>query len=133
MAFNTLTTKLTQAPILCYPSFDKEFVLETDASIEGIGAVLSQPQNDGHLHPIAYASRALSQQECNYAVTGLVHITLSLVFIRPLGDRIHGPQCGESRAGNPEPHRETRPLVDEGLREGSEGSEDSISAGQVER
>ena len=77
-AFETLTRKLVQAPVLSYPSFDKAFTLETDASIEGIGAVLSQPQDDGHLHPVAYASRALSLQERNYAITELE--TLAVVW-----------------------------------------------------
>ena len=77
-AFDILRGKLSQAPVLSYPSFDQEFVLETDASIEGIGAVLSQLQEDGHFHPIAYASRALSPPERNYAITELE--TLAVVW-----------------------------------------------------
>ena len=77
-AFATLTDKLTQAPVLAYPCFNKPFVLETDASAQGIGAVLSQPQEDGHLHPIAYASRALSPTESKYAITELE--TLAVVW-----------------------------------------------------
>ncbi len=46
-------------------------MLETDASIKGLGAVLSQEQGDSHLHPIAYASRSLSQSEKRYAITEL--------------------------------------------------------------
>lgn len=46
------------APVLAYPQFglNKSFILETDASGSRLGAVLSQEQVDGHLHPIAYAS-----------------------------------------------------------------------------
>ena len=55
-AFNRLKQSLTTAPALCYPTFDSSFVLETDASIKGIGAILSQVQKDGQRHPIAYAS-----------------------------------------------------------------------------
>ena len=63
--------KLVSAPVLPYPSFDKPFFLETDATIAGIGAVLSQPQEDGKQHPVAYASRALSMSERNYSITKL--------------------------------------------------------------
>lgn len=77
-AFTTLKQKLTTAPVLTYPSFSKAFVLETDASTLGLGAVLSQPQEDGRNHPVAYASRALSPQEANYSITELE--TLAVVW-----------------------------------------------------
>ena len=46
-------------------------MLGTDASVKGIGAVLSQQQQDQRLHPITYASRALSIAEQRYAITEL--------------------------------------------------------------
>ena len=78
IAFDNLKGKLVTAPVLAFPNFDKSFVLETDASIKGLGAVLSQQQEDGQLHPVAFASRALSQQEKNYSVTDLE--TLAVVW-----------------------------------------------------
>ena len=77
-SFQTLKEKLVSAPVLAYPSFEKTFVLETDASVVGIGAVLSQQQEDGLLHPIAYASRSLTSSERNYAITELE--TLAVVW-----------------------------------------------------
>ncbi len=63
---HTLTKKGVQfnwsVPHL-FSNFDKDFQLETDATIKGLGAVLSQKQTDGKYHPVAYASRALSPQE----------------------------------------------------------------------
>ena len=56
----------------------KDFTIETDASIKGLGAVLSQMQDDGRLHPITYASRALSRAEENYSITELE--TLAIVW-----------------------------------------------------
>ena len=53
-------------------------MLETDASAQGLGAVLSQYQEDQRLHPVAYASRALSPGERNYGITELE--TLALVW-----------------------------------------------------
>lgn len=49
----------------------KSFTLESDASVKGLGAVLLQVQDDGHLHPVAYASHVLSPQEKWYAITKL--------------------------------------------------------------
>ena len=74
-SFDTL---LTSAPVLAYPSFERGFILETDACISGIGAVLSQLQLDELPHPVAYASRALSQAECRYSITELE--TLAVVW-----------------------------------------------------
>ena len=77
-AMEQLKERLTKAPVLAYPFFGKPFTLETDTSISGIGAVLSQEQDDRRLHPIAYASRSLSSVECNYSITELE--TLAVVW-----------------------------------------------------
>ena len=45
-SFNCLKKKLVEGPVLVYPDFTKDFVLETDASIQGLGAILSQVQED---------------------------------------------------------------------------------------
>lgn len=68
-AFQHLKARLVEPPVLAYPEFSKRFVLETDASTKGLGAVLSQEQEDGKLHPVAYASRVLSPQEKRYAMS----------------------------------------------------------------
>ena len=44
-------------PILCYPRFDRKFILQTDTSDFGVGTVLSQV-DDGHEKVVAYASKA---------------------------------------------------------------------------
>ena len=55
-AFNILKEKFVNAPVLSFPDFKKPFLLETDASGKGLEAVLSQKQDDGRYHPVAYAS-----------------------------------------------------------------------------
>ena len=46
-------------------------MLHTDASKDGLGAVLEQEQDDGRLHPVAYASRSLNKHEKNYGITDM--------------------------------------------------------------
>ena len=58
------------APVLSFPDFKVPFILETDASGSGLGAVLAQRQADGSIQPIAYASRSLQTHECNYGTGG---------------------------------------------------------------
>ena len=60
-----IVTMLTNPPILAYPDFNLPFVLHTDASNEGLGAVLYQHQQ-GKLRVIAYGSKSLTPAERNY-------------------------------------------------------------------
>ncbi len=66
-AFEELKVKLTSAPALEYPDYEKPFVVSTDASSRALDAVLSQAYDNGRDHPIHYASRALSDAESNYS------------------------------------------------------------------
>ena len=70
-AFETLKNHLISTPVIKYPDFTKPFVLYTDASGKGLGAVLQQKDEQGIEHVIAYASRSLSKAEQNYATTEL--------------------------------------------------------------
>ena len=67
-AFLKLKSRLVSAPILAFPDFTKMFILDTDASQSGVGAVLSQ-LHDGQERVVAYASRVLSKAERQYSVT----------------------------------------------------------------
>ena len=62
-AFRSLKTMLCSSPVLRSPDFTSEFILQTDASDRGIGAVLSQINDNGNEHPIAYFSRKLLPRE----------------------------------------------------------------------
>ena len=70
-AFDRLKDMVTSAPLLVFPDFSKRFILETDASGLGLGAILSQEQSDRLIAPIAYVSRTLQQHEANYGISEL--------------------------------------------------------------
>ncbi len=66
-AFEKLKTLLCSSPVLRTPDFEKDFLVQTDASERGIGAVLSQLDENGADHPVAYFSRKLLPREEKYA------------------------------------------------------------------
>ncbi|RUS72103.1 hypothetical protein EGW08_020129 [Elysia chlorotica] len=66
-AYATLKKAVISKPILVLPDVNKEFVLRTDASDIGLGATLLQ-NRDGHIFPVAYASRKLLDREKKYSV-----------------------------------------------------------------
>ena len=67
-AFVGLRERLCVAPILAYPVPNVKFILDTDASNDGIGGVLSQ-EIEGKERVITYYSKTLSKPERNYCVT----------------------------------------------------------------
>ena len=67
-SFATLKRCLIEAPILSYPTESGQFILDTDASLNGLGAVLSQIQ-DGEEKVIAYGSKTLNKSQRNYCTT----------------------------------------------------------------
>ena len=68
-AFEYLKERLVKSPVLKYPDFERSFIIYTDASGTGLGAVLAQEHDDGKEHVIAYASRSMNQAERNYTIT----------------------------------------------------------------
>ncbi|CAC5382680.1 Retrovirus-related Pol polyprotein from transposon 297,Retrovirus-related Pol polyprotein from transposon 17.6 [Mytilus coruscus] len=65
-AFSSLKNALVQAPVLKLPNFSQVFILQTDASDKGIGAILLQDEGNIRL-PVSYASRKLKASERNYS------------------------------------------------------------------
>jgi len=66
-AFNTLKERLSKFPIMRRPNFSKVFILHTNCSALGIGAILGQLDEKGKEYVIAYASRNNNKAESNYS------------------------------------------------------------------
>jgi len=64
MAFEEVKARLVGDPVLACP----DFILQTDASDYGIGAILSQDTEKGE-RVISYSSRTLNGAEKNYSTT----------------------------------------------------------------
>ena len=75
-AFQVLKLACMSAPNLAFTDYTKDFLLKTDASKEGLGAVLSQKQADGQYHSVAYGSQVLMTHEKNYHSTKLKFLAL---------------------------------------------------------
>ena len=68
-SFESLKEQLISSPILGFPDTDKDYLLYTDASDVGIGAVLTQNDEDGTERVISFASKAFSGSEKNWTTT----------------------------------------------------------------
>ena len=75
-AFQALKQACMSTPILAFDDYTEDLLLDTDASKEGLGVVLSPKQADGHYHPVAYGSQALTAHERNYHSTKLEFLAL---------------------------------------------------------
>jgi hypothetical protein len=73
-AFVKLKDWLSQPPILRLPDFEKQFILQTDASNTGIGAALVQEHN-GKKYPVSCASKKLLPRERNFTATYMAGIS----------------------------------------------------------
>ena len=68
-AFETIKAKLATAPVVTYPNFDRPFILYTDASGGGVGAVLHQKGEDSRERIITCMSRTYNKYEKKYPIT----------------------------------------------------------------
>jgi len=68
LAFETMVSAFTTAPALRHFDHDREVIIETDASDYVSAGVLSERDDEGILHPVAYYSKKHSPAECNYDI-----------------------------------------------------------------
>ncbi len=88
-AFDELVDKLVNPPVLAYADYNLPFVVHTDASASGLGAVLYQHQ-EGKDRVVAYASRSLKPSEKNYPAHKLEFLALKWAVTEKLHDFLYG-------------------------------------------
>ena len=99
-----LKIHLTSAPVLGYPDFSQPFELETDASLQGLGAILSQRDENDTNHVIAYASRSLQPNEQtmhDYSLSKLELLALKWAVMEKLRDYLLGSKLTIYTDNNP--------------------------------
>ena len=102
--FDKLKEALTSAPILAYPDYSKPFLLETDASLRGLGAVLSQKSDDDTVRVIAYTSRSLRLGEKSmrdYSSTKIKLLALKWLVCKKFEDYLLGSKFTVYTDNNP--------------------------------
>ena len=112
-AFDALKLALTTAPVLGYPNFEREFILETDTSLRGLGAVLSQVDDQGKTHIIAYASQTLRPSERsmhNYSSAKLELLALKWAVKEKFRDYLLGSKFTVYTDNNPLAYIQTSKL-----------------------
>ena len=112
-AFDTLKLALTTAPVLGYPNFERDFILETDASLRRLGAVLSQVDEQGKTHIIAYASQMLRPSEKsmhNYSSAKLELLALKWAVTKKFRDYLLGSKFTVYTDNNPLAYLQTSKL-----------------------
>lgn len=105
-SFADLKGKLTSSPVLAYADFTLPFILEVDASLSGLGAVLSQNQG-GKIRPIAFASRGLRPTErnmANYSSMKLEFLALKWAMSEKFREYLLGQKCVVFTDNNPLSH-----------------------------
>ncbi|GBM03077.1 Retrovirus-related Pol polyprotein from transposon 17.6 [Araneus ventricosus] len=67
--FTELKNRLTEIPVLRAPDYNREFIVQTDASDLGIGVVLSQRNDKGEEHPVLFLSKKFTDAQKKYSTT----------------------------------------------------------------
>ena len=85
LAFNILKDQLCNSPVMKGPDFQKTFILSCDASLSSAGATLSQEDDDGHEHVIAYFSKKFTSTEYRYGASDkeLLAMLRAIEFFKP--------------------------------------------------
>ena len=111
-AFDILKMKCMMALVLAFADFEKPFLLETDASSLGLGAVLSQKQDDGKFYPVTYASWELKGGEGKYHSSKLEFLALKWAVTDQFKEYLQYKPFMVSTNNNPLTYVMTTPNLD---------------------
>ena len=100
-AFNKLKEICSDTPILAYADYSKCFKVHTDASEQGLGALLYQDQDDGTTRVIAYASRNLSKSKNRYHSSKLEFLALKWSVCERFHEYLYGGKFQVYTDNNP--------------------------------
>lgn len=88
-SFEKLKDVITSVPVLAFADFSKPFELHVDASLNGLGAILYQADQQGKLRPIAFGSRSLRPSEANYPAHKLEFCALKWAVTEKFKDYLY--------------------------------------------
>ena len=111
-AFWVLKQACMNSPVLAFANYTKDFLLEMDASKEGLGAVLSQKQEDGQFHLVAFGSWALTSHEKNYDSTKLEFLALKWAIMEHFKEYLLYQPFSVKTDNNPLTYIMTTPNLD---------------------
>ena len=104
---------LLNCVVLAHPDFDRPFILSTDASLDGLGAVLSQvPAGEEKARPIAFASKSLSRSQANYPAHRLEFLALKWSVCDKFSHWLKGHKFTVWTDNNPLTYIMTKPKLD---------------------
>ena len=102
--FDQLKKALTETPVFAYPDYSKLFILETDTSLKGLGAILSEKGDDNKVRVITYASRSLCPSEkslCDYSSVKIELMALKWSMCNKFKDYLLGSKFTVFMDNNP--------------------------------
>lgn len=112
-AFNQLKAALLSSVVLAHPDFSHQFILSTDASLDGLGAVIAQvPEGGSKAHPIAFASKSLTRAQAKYPAHRLEFLALKWAVCDKFSHWLKGHSFTIWTDNNPLTYILTKPKLD---------------------
>lgn len=112
-AFDKLRFMLLDCVVLAHPDFEEPFILSVDASLDGLGAVLSQvPKGECMARPVAFASKTLSASQRKYPAHRLEFLALKWSVCEKFSHWLKGRSFTVWTDNNPLTYLLTKPKLD---------------------